>query len=52
MIDGSVYAQRKAPGNNGNSGADKYTEFYIVDTDEYPAVFGAVLTLGIKVWKK
>ena len=52
MIDGAVYDKRKEYGNNGNSGADKYTKFYIADTYEYPAIFGAVLTVGIKVWKK
>ena len=52
MIDSTVYEKRKALGNNGNSGADKYTKFYIADTYEYPAIFGAVLTVGIKVWKK
>ena len=52
MIDGAVYDKRKEYGNNGNSGADMFTPFHIVDTDEYPALFGAVLTLGVSLWKK
>lgn len=52
MIDGSVYAKRSEYGNNGNSGANGFTPFHFVDTGEYPAVFGAVLTLGVSLWKK
>ena len=42
--DRSVY------GNNGNcKDVDFSTPFDIADTDEYPTMFGAVLTIGFSI---
>ncbi len=50
MIDDDVYAARFGYGNNGNSGADRYTPFHFVDSGEYPVQAGAVLSVGMKLW--
>lgn len=51
-IDQDIYNERDMVshyGNNGNSGADSYTEYHFVDTEEYPVQCGVVLSLGVKV---
>lgn len=49
MIDSDNY-DRSIYGNNGNcKNADFSTPYYIANTDEYPTMFGAVLTIGISI---
>lgn len=49
IIDSDKY-ERSDYGNNGNCrDVDFTTPFDIADTDEYPNLFGAVLTLGVRI---
>ncbi len=49
VIDAENY-DRSIYGNNGNcKNADFSTPFNIANTDEYPTLFGAVLTVGISI---
>lgn len=49
VIDSEKY-DRSVYGNNGNcKEVDFKTPFDIADTDEYPTMFGAVLTVGISI---
>lgn len=49
-IDDEIYKERYNYGNNKNSGADQNTSYNFINTDEYPAYFGVVLSLGVKLW--
>ena len=49
IIDPDNY-DRSVPGNEGNcKNADFSTPISIAGTDEYPTMFGAVLTLGVRI---
>ena len=49
VIDAEKY-DRSVYGNNGNcKDADFDTPFDIANTDEYPTLFGAVLTIGVNI---
>lgn len=50
VIDQDVYDKRGEYGNNGNSGADKNTQFHYIDSEEYPVRTGVILSLGVKLW--
>lgn len=47
-IDNDIYNKRHEYGNNGNSGANRYTKYNFINTDEYPMQVGGTLSFGIK----